>query len=41
MAPIRTLELSAIRLDGGTQPRSKIDESLVAEYAAAMTDGAS
>lgn len=34
------LPIAAIRLDGGTQPRSKIDEAVVAEYAAAMRDGA-
>jgi hypothetical protein len=34
------LELSNIRIDGGTQPRSKIDESIVTDYATAMLDGA-
>lgn len=32
--------LASIRIDGGTQPRTQIDETLVAEYAAAMRDGA-
>lgn len=34
------LALVNIRIDGGTQPRSKIDEALVAEYASAMEGGA-
>ena len=33
------LKLNIIRLDGGTQPRSKIDEKTIALYAAAMKDG--
>ena len=33
------LPLDTIRLDGGTQPRSKIDEKTVARYAAAMRAG--
>src|SRR3954452_4224513 len=33
---IKTVPLDMIRLDGGTQPRAAIDESLVAEYAEAM-----
>lgn len=36
----RKLRLTQIRLDGGTQPRSQIDQGLVAEYAEAMIDGA-
>jgi len=34
------LALAQIRIDGGTQPRAKIDENLVADYAQAMRDGA-
>jgi len=34
------LDLATIRIDGGTQPRSKIDEAIVAEYTAALRDGA-
>lgn len=34
------VKLADIRTDGGTQPRFEIDESLVAEYADAMTEGA-
>lgn len=33
------LSLEKIRIDGGTQSRVKIDESLVAQYAEAMTEG--
>jgi uncharacterized ParB-like nuclease family protein/transposase-like protein len=33
------LQLNLIRTDGGTQPRSSIDERLVAEYAQALLDG--
>lgn len=36
----QAVSLSAIRIDGGTQPRSKIDEAIVAEYATAMESGA-
>lgn len=36
----KILELNAIRIDGGTQPRERIDENVVAEYANAMRDGA-
>ena len=35
-----TLSVSAIRTDGGTQPRSTILRDVVEEYAAAMADGA-
>jgi ParB-like chromosome segregation protein Spo0J len=34
------LELSKIRIDGGTQPREVIDESVIQEYADALLDGA-
>src|SRR3546814_16558426 len=33
---MKKLELSAIRIDGGTQSRSFINEEIVAEYAEAM-----
>lgn len=33
------LLLSKIKLDGGTQPRAHLDPTIVAEYAAEMTDG--
>ena len=33
------LSLDAIRIDGGTQARAKLNESVVAEYAAHMRDG--
>ena len=35
-----TLPLSTIRIDGNTQPRDAIDESVVAEYAEAIAAGA-
>lgn len=34
------LALSAIRLDGGTQPRAAINDAIVEDYAADMRDGA-
>ncbi|GEM_PF-1111471 len=34
------LNLNLIRIDGGTQPRASINESVVSEYADALTDGA-
>ena len=34
------IALDAIRLDGGTQPRARINEKVVAAYAAAMKAGA-
>jgi hypothetical protein len=34
------LKIDLLRDDGGTQPRAKIDESVVAEYAEAMRGGA-
>lgn len=34
------LKLTQIRIDGGTQPRASINESVVSEYAEALTDGA-
>ncbi|GAA0492388.1 hypothetical protein [Pigmentiphaga daeguensis] len=33
------LPLDDIRIDGGTQPRTAINEDVVADYAAALTDG--
>ena len=36
----RVVQLSQVAIDGGTQPRCEIDESLVTEYAEAMRDGA-
>ena len=35
-----TLKLDRIRTDGGTQPRATLDEDVIAEYAAAMSDRA-
>lgn len=35
-----TLELSAIRLDGGTQPRFELNQDVIEEYAEAMKAGA-
>lgn len=35
------LDLDAIRVDGGTQPRAAISDDVIADYAAAMGDGAS
>lgn len=40
MPEIKPLSLSAIRIDGGTQPRCEIDQNLVAEYAEAMEEDA-
>ena len=34
------LNIGVIRLDGGTQPRASLDESVVVEYFEAMVDGA-
>ncbi len=36
----RLVRLADLRLDGGTQPRTAIDEAVVAEYAQAMAGGA-
>jgi hypothetical protein len=36
---IKTLNTLAIRIDGGTQARAEINLEVVAEYAAALTDG--
>lgn len=36
---MRELEIEEIRLDGGTQPRVRLNEVAVAEYAEALTDG--
>lgn len=35
------MKITDIRIDGGTQPRAKLDEPTVADYAAALADGAS
>jgi len=35
-----TVQLDAIRIDGGTQPRTEIYDQLVSEYVEAMGDGA-
>jgi hypothetical protein len=40
VASMPRIRLTALRLDGGTQPRAAIDEQIVAEYADAMTNGA-
>jgi hypothetical protein len=37
---MKTLNIKIIRIDGGTQSRQKIDEMVVAEYAAAVAEGA-
>jgi hypothetical protein len=36
----KSLSINAIRIDGGTQSRVAIDNDVVAEYSAAITDGA-
>lgn len=36
----REIHVTLIRIDGGTQPREAINETAVAEYAEAMTEGA-
>jgi hypothetical protein len=36
---IKVLNLQSIRIDGGTQARTAVNNELVVEYAAAMTDG--
>lgn len=36
---LKFIEAAKIRIDGGTQPRAAIDESVVSEYTAAMTEG--
>lgn len=36
----KSIQLSAIRIDGGTQSREALNQATVAEYAEAMTDGA-
>ncbi len=33
---MNTLAMDVIRIDGGTQPRARIDQSVVDEYAEAM-----
>lgn len=35
----KKLNVGDIRIDGGTQPRTEIDDALVSEYAEAMADG--
>ncbi|MGR3279369.1 ParB N-terminal domain-containing protein [Acaryochloris marina NIES-2412] len=37
---IQSIEIEKIRMDGGTQPRSKLDEKVVSEYAEDMRQGA-
>lgn len=37
---MQNLKLEQIRTDGGTQPRTELNESVVAEYAESITDGA-
>lgn len=37
---VQNLKLEQIRTDGGTQPRTALNESTVADYAEAITDGA-
>lgn len=34
------ISIDRIRIDGGTQPRAQLNESVVSEYAEALTDGA-
>jgi len=38
--PAKSIQLSAIRIDGGTQSREALNQATVAEYAEAMTEGA-
>jgi len=40
MTIIRTIPLTAIRIDGNTQSRTALHDATVAEYAEALTDGA-
>jgi len=40
MSNLTELELSAIRTDGGTQPRAELNQELIEEYATAMNAGA-
>ena len=37
--PAKSIQLSAIRIDGGTQSREALNQATVAEYAEAMTEG--
>src|SRR5574337_197364 len=39
-ARVSPIDISRIRIDGGTQSRANLNESVVAEYAEAMTEGA-
>ncbi len=39
-AQVQTIALDKIRLDGGTQPRAKLDDILISEYTEAMQNGA-
>lgn len=39
MQDIKTIELKKIRLDGGTQPRAKISEEMVARYTEVLLNG--
>jgi hypothetical protein len=36
---MKKIEISAIRIDGGTQARLKLDHDVVKEYAECMKDG--
>lgn len=40
MTTIQTIALTAIRIDGGTQSRTALHDATVADYAEALTDGA-
>ena len=35
-----TISIASVRLDGGTQARAELNQAVVAEYAAALADGA-
>lgn len=37
---VQSVEITKIRMDGGTQPRSQLYEEVVAEYADDMQQGA-
>src|SRR5690606_35298949 len=37
---VENLKLEQIRIDGGTQPRTELNEATVADYAEAITEGA-
>jgi len=40
MSSTKQLDLSKIRTDGGTQPRTRLYEDVVSEYREAVEDGA-